>query len=125
MARYRANTRSYIGNRLIEAGEVVEYDGVPGTNLDPADDEAKVAKDAADAGRARRGGMRSVEGNRPLNPLPVEKKRELVEIPADWQDLPPEQRINLARQLGAPVKGTNTKRADETIETELARRATV
>lgn len=33
MARYRVLTRSYVG-RLVEAGDVVEWDGVAGTNLE-------------------------------------------------------------------------------------------
>lgn len=124
MARYRVNTRSFF-DRLYDVGETVEYDGVPGTNLDPLDDAARAAKEAADAGRQRRPGLRATDGKRPLEPLPVEKKREPLEIPEGWRELPPEQRINLARRLGAPVKGTRSKQADEWIETELARRATV
>jgi hypothetical protein len=126
MARYRVNTRSFF-DRLYEAGEQVDFGGVPGSNLEPLDDEARAAKEAADAAKERRPGLRSTDGKRPVEPqpLPPQPQRALAEIQENWRDLPPEQRINLARKLGAPVRGTNTKRADEWIETELARRATV
>lgn len=124
MPRYRVNTRSFFDREYL-VGEEIDYAGIPGTNLDPLDDAAREAKEAADAARNRRGGMRSVDGKRPLEPLPPQPKRELAEIPENWRDLRPEQRINLARKLGAPVRGTNAEKANEVIETELARRATV
>lgn len=124
MPRYRCNTRSFFDREYL-AGDEVEFDGIPGTNLDPLDDAARAAKESADAAKARKPGMRAVDGKRPLEPLPPQPERKLVEIPDDWQGLKPELRINLARKLGAPVKGTRTKEADEWIETELARRATV
>ena len=33
MARYRVRTRSYIG-RLVEPGDIVEWDGIAGSNLE-------------------------------------------------------------------------------------------
>jgi hypothetical protein len=125
MPRYRLNIRSFINGSIHERGEVIEYDGIPGSNLEPVDDGAKAAREAADADRNRRAGLRSADGKRPLEKLPPQEKPDLVEIPETWRDLPAEQRINLARRLGAPVKGTKAKQADEMIETELARRATV
>lgn len=50
MARYRATERSFIDNRLVEAGEEVEYEGIPSANLEPLDKPAKAA--AAKAPRA-------------------------------------------------------------------------
>jgi hypothetical protein len=123
MPRYRVNTRSFINGMLVEPGVDVEYDGIPGSNLEPLDEEATAAKAAA--APTRRAGMRATDGKRPLEPLPPQKTVELVEIPEGWRDLAAEQRINLARKLGAPVKGTKAKQADEWIETEIARRATV
>jgi hypothetical protein len=35
MAQYRVIKKSYIHDRLYEPGEVVEWDGEPGTNLEP------------------------------------------------------------------------------------------
>lgn len=34
MAKYLVKERSWIDNRLIEAGEEIEYDGIAGTNLE-------------------------------------------------------------------------------------------
>lgn len=33
MAQYEVLEKSFINNRIVEAGEVVEYDGEPGPNL--------------------------------------------------------------------------------------------
>lgn len=41
MAKYEVLELSYINDRLVQAGEVVEYDGTPGTKLKPV--EAKPA----------------------------------------------------------------------------------
>lgn len=57
----------------------------------------------------------------PLDPKTDAKGGE-IQIPDNWRDLQDGQRINLARRLGAPVKGTGTTEADATIEAELARR---
>lgn len=43
MARYRVLERSFIDNRLVEPGEEVEYEGLPGHNLEPLDKAAKAA----------------------------------------------------------------------------------
>lgn len=43
MARYRVLERSYINDRLVEAGEEVEFDGLPAHNLEPLDKAAKAA----------------------------------------------------------------------------------
>lgn len=50
-------------------------------------------------------------------------KTQAVEIPDNWRELQDSQRINLARRLGAPVKGTGTAEADAKIEAELTARA--
>jgi hypothetical protein len=50
VARYRVLERSYISDRLVDAGEEVEYEGVPAHNLEPLDKAAKAA--AARAPRA-------------------------------------------------------------------------
>jgi len=33
MPKYHVLEKSYINNRIVEAGEIVEYDGTPGGNL--------------------------------------------------------------------------------------------
>lgn len=47
MAQYRVLEKSYIVDRICEEGEVVEYGGVPGSNLEPVDADAKKAVEAA------------------------------------------------------------------------------
>jgi hypothetical protein len=34
MAKYRVLTKSFINNAIVEAGDVVDYDGKPGSNLE-------------------------------------------------------------------------------------------
>jgi hypothetical protein len=43
MAKYRTLTKSFINNAIVEAGELVEYDGVPGSNLELVEGEAPKA----------------------------------------------------------------------------------
>lgn len=122
MPKYRVEALSWIGGRTVQPGEVIEYAGVPGSKLTPIDDEAVAAKAAAGAGRGQ-GAGRPAPSLLPVNVNP--EKPKLVHIPDEWEELPPERRINLARQLGAPVKGTKTKQADEFIKAEIANRAVV
>lgn len=47
MAQYRVKEKSFIGNALRDEGDIVDYDGVPGANLEPMDKDAnKAAKTA-------------------------------------------------------------------------------
>ena len=39
--KYRVKEKSLIGNQIHEAGEVVEYDGLPADNLEPTCDEGR------------------------------------------------------------------------------------
>ena len=43
MPKYKVLERSYIGERLVEKDELVEYDGKPGNNLEPTDAEGRRA----------------------------------------------------------------------------------
>lgn len=45
MARYRVLEMSFINDRIVQAGDEVDYAGDPGTNLEPLDDEAIAARD--------------------------------------------------------------------------------
>lgn len=47
-AKYRILRLSYIGNQLLEEGQEVEYEGKPGSALEPINDAAKEAKRKAD-----------------------------------------------------------------------------
>jgi hypothetical protein len=49
MAKYEVLERSFINNRLHDAGSIIEYDGVPAENLKPVDTSAKAAAKAAAA----------------------------------------------------------------------------
>jgi hypothetical protein len=97
MARYRAKAQLYVGNRLIAPGDIFSSDLEPGSQWEAVDENGK--------------------------PLAAASDRNAVDIPEGWRDLNPEQRINLARRLGAPVKGTKAADADRLIEAEVSRRA--
>ena len=60
MARYKVLQRSFINNTTVEEGAEVEWDGIPGANLEPIDEPAKAAK-----GRAK-------------------QSKEPLEVPEDW-----------------------------------------
>lgn len=45
MPRYTVTAPTFVCNSLQPVGEVVEYDGWPGSSLEPADDVAKRIKD--------------------------------------------------------------------------------
>ncbi len=52
-ARYRITRLSFIGNQLLDEGAEVEYDGEPGSALEPLNDAAKAAKKKADQKRSK------------------------------------------------------------------------
>jgi len=52
MAQYRVLKDSFIGNSLVKEGDVVDYDGTPGDNLEPVDKAAKAAAKIAAQGEA-------------------------------------------------------------------------
>lgn len=52
MAKYRVLEKSFIGNAIREAGDIVEYDGLVSGNLEPIDEEGRevaALSDEADA----------------------------------------------------------------------------
>lgn len=60
MAKYRVLIPSFINNGLRAEGEVVEYDGVPGPNLEAIDAEGEAAKAGAVNANAESLGRRVV-----------------------------------------------------------------
>lgn len=42
--KYRVLEKSFIGGRIVEEGEVIEFDGKAGNNLEPIKDSAPKAK---------------------------------------------------------------------------------
>jgi hypothetical protein len=47
MAKYRITRLSFIGKQLHEEGAEIDYDGIPGSALEPLDDDARAAKEKA------------------------------------------------------------------------------
>lgn len=62
-AKYRITRLSFIGNQLLDEGAVVEYDGEPGSNLEPLNDAAKAAAKKAEQKRGK--------NTAPSGPAPV------------------------------------------------------
>jgi hypothetical protein len=60
MPKYRVITMSFIDDKLIEEGAVIEFDGQPGFNLEPADEAAQAVVDSLTL-QQRREGMRYVD----------------------------------------------------------------
>lgn len=59
-ARYRITRLSFIGNQLLDEGAEVEYEGEPGSALEPLNDAAKSAKK-----KAEKKGSKSVVDDQP------------------------------------------------------------
>jgi len=66
IAKYRVLRLSHIHNNLWEAGSEVEYDGEPGTALEPINDAAKEAKKKAES----KGKAQSDQSVAPVVPNP-------------------------------------------------------
>lgn len=47
MPKYRVRTKSFINHTIVEEGAIVNYDGIPGPNLEPIDTGAKKAATVA------------------------------------------------------------------------------
>lgn len=135
MARYKLTDTTCIGGSLQSAGVEVDYAGWPGSTLEPLDDEAREIKAYYDEARAAGRNLPSTPAEwraaqaaaaalaAKSAPPPPPPSDDPVVIPDDWRDQRPEQIINLARKLGAPVKGTNTARATQFIEAQIKMRA--
>lgn len=53
MPQYRVLQTSFIGNRLVQEGDVIDFDGEPSDNLEPMDKAAKKAAAAANSPEAQ------------------------------------------------------------------------
>lgn len=49
MPKYRVLEPSFINNALVKEGDIVEFDGIPGSNLEPIDKAAKSAASSPEA----------------------------------------------------------------------------
>lgn len=135
MARFKLTDTTCIGGSLCTAGAEVDYAGWPGSTLEPLDDEAREVKayydETREAGRNlpktpaewRAAQAKAAALVAAAAPPPPSNDPDHVAIPDDWRDHRPEQIINLARKLGAPVRGTNTERAVAFVEAQIALRA--
>lgn len=54
MAKYKVLELTFMRDRLVEPGEMIDYDGVPGPNLEPVDKAAKEAVASVPNGAAAR-----------------------------------------------------------------------
>ncbi|EOY5443415.1 hypothetical protein ACP6PU_003807 [Cronobacter dublinensis] len=73
-AKYRILRLSFIGNQLLDEGAEIEYDGEPGSALEPLNDAAKSAKKKAEQkAEQKRGKSIAADGPAPvpsvLNPV--------------------------------------------------------
>lgn len=66
MAKYRVLTKSFINNAIVEAGELVEYDGTPGSNLELVEGDKPDAKSKGDKPEAKSKGK--AKGAEPAAP---------------------------------------------------------
>lgn len=117
MARYKVLAKSFINNSIVNPGDEVEYDGVPGKALEPVDEAAK----AAAAKKAKADAAKKPATTEPSRLDPDVRKHE-VEIPDGWEDLRPPEIVALSRKLGAPNNNSPTQ-ALAFIEKEVDRRA--
>ena len=124
MPRYRLHTATFIQDRLYPAGSEVEYDGIPGSALEPLDDEGWARFHAHIKQRAeqKRSPFRFLPF--PVKPLEEVETSKSQPIPDGWEKLKGLPLTLLARKLGAP-RLIKTEDARKYIEGEIARRATV
>ena len=69
MPRYRVTERSYINDRIVEAGEEVDFDGIPSYNLELVD-KAETAKVKAQSEKSLRAEAKKI-GAKLLVPGPA------------------------------------------------------
>ncbi|ELY2514908.1 hypothetical protein SMB84_003503 [Cronobacter malonaticus] len=66
-AKYRILRLSFIGNQLLDEGAEIEYDGEPGSALEPLNDAAKSAKKKAEQkAEQKRGKSTAADGPAPV-----------------------------------------------------------
>jgi hypothetical protein len=117
MPRYKVLADSFIDGRLVPASAgdapvIVAYDGEPGSNLAPLDDDGR----ALPAGRA-------AVPDVPAPPPPAGAATHHVPIPAWWLRMNTPRLLSLAARLGAAPDVTTRTGAQAVIRAELQRRA--
>lgn len=147
-ARYKVLRNAYIGGLYIlasteEVPRFVDYDGHPGTGLEPTDDEGRRRQDRYFASKGRTAAQADEQrrrltdgafdagalGQTPGAPPPpsisgvVAPNPAAVTIPDDWhRTMNAGDRVLLAAKLGAPDTVNTAPLANDFIEAEIARR---
>lgn len=105
MPQYRVLQTSFIGNRLVQEGDVIDFDGEPSDNLEPMDKAAKKAAAAANTPEAQAEAIARLKAAANAGNPDVPALTE-----ADKQDA---ARMSEAAQTGAPAaESTQTQGAD-------------
>lgn len=106
MPRYRLHADCFLNGSRFRAGAVVNFDGSPGSQMEPMDDAARAAFDAM-LKRRQKAGMApltrfpfqliesKMTGRPPRDPMDTS-------VPAHWRSLKGIALTNLAKRLGAP-----------------------
>ena len=121
-AEYEVLKTSHINGRVVNAGEVVQYDGVPGRYLRPLNSAAKKAKEQADA-------IRKEQRAAVVQPLAVDPTREaalkLRDLDNQRRGIDPDADTDPAREpeptLSKAEQKELEKQAERTREQELER----
>jgi hypothetical protein len=143
MPTYKVLADSYINDRFVPASTddatvFVDYDGNPGTNLEPTDEDGRARQTAYFAARGRTlqeahrlrsvliedaTDLRSLGAGHAVAPPPVASAVvHHVPIPRDWAKLDAARIIALAARLGAPQEVATRAAAATFIKAELDRR---
>jgi len=114
MPKYRVVEKSLIGNEIKEEGEIVEYDGLPGWNLEPMCDEGRAkAEEYVASNKARIALMNDQFKDQPGVGDPAAFMAAFAKMLAEQQANQAEQIGTAVAQAlaaifpnGVPVKGT-------------------
>jgi hypothetical protein len=119
MPKYRLHADHFLDGNRCRAGDVVDFHGNPGSQMEPLDDDARRRFQAMlDERKSQR--------KAPLTRFPFQRIEAKVTggperkpmdrtIPEDWRNLKGLQLTNLAKKLGAPF-GVNAHNARAFIE---------
>ncbi|HAB2181015.1 hypothetical protein [Escherichia coli] len=113
-AKYRVLRLSHIHNNLWPEGSEVEYDGEPGTALEPLNDAAKLAKEIAEK---RKGKAVSVAVNVPVSAV---SQQVVEEVKSDGTGAVSEDLVLLRQQYEDLLGKKPGNKTAETLAKEIA-----
>ncbi|TKU63366.1 hypothetical protein [Citrobacter sp. wls711] len=113
-AKYRVLRLSHIHNNLWPEGSEVEYDGEPGTALEPLNDAAKLAKEIAEK---RKGKAVSVAVNGPVSAV---SQQVVEEVKSDGTGAVSEDLVLLRQQYEDLLGKKPGNKTAETLAKEIA-----